>query len=402
LDDSRHLLDTLPCGYIIFDDRGEIHYANKTLLDMVGRLEIEGTGIEELLTVPSRIFYQTHLFPLLAMKGVVSEIFLTLQASDGSRVPVMLNGKREDTGNGMRSICTVSTVWERQKYEKELIASRQQYQKAHEDNQVLKELTARLQDQQQELDRKIVELSRRKQEYLQLGKVLMHDMQEPIRKIGFYFDKVLSGFSQQAGSTSDQMLVKISKSVARLRQLINSAQRFVASEDEGGPVTLLSTEKLIRDAADEFITLTGIDDFELQIEGSVSFEGRGPVFTTLIFELISNAVRFRKKDMPLIISVRSLIVQENSFLLTADKYHYTDHVQIEFGDNGVGFEQRFATYIFGLFNKLESDGDGVGLGLALCEQIVSRHHGKISARSAVGSGSKFTIVLPVVQPKQPV
>jgi sigma-B regulation protein RsbU (phosphoserine phosphatase) len=394
----EHLLDTLPCGYIIFDDRGVIEYANKTLLETVGYTagDMTGMAIERILTVSSRIFYQTHLFPLLSMQGAVSEIFLTLKSSGGTHIPVMLHGKREDIGSGMRSICTVSTVWERKKYEKQLIESRQAYQKALEDNIVLQGLAGRLQTEQQKLDRKVVEATRRKHEYLQLGKVLMHDLQEPVRKIGYYFDRILSTQGTGAHSENEGMLAKISKSVARLRHLTDSIQRFVASEDDLDEVTALTTEQVI---AKDFRTVTGITDFNIQIEGSVSFEGRPTLFAALFYELITNAVRFRKPDTPLIVNARSLIVQENAFQGTVDKYLYTDHVQIEFSDNGTGFDQRFASYIFGLFNKIEGDTEGVGLGLALCEQIIGRHHGRLSARSVPGGGTTFTILLPVIQPK---
>ena len=325
-----HLLDTLPCGYVIFDDRGAIEYANKTLLATVGytAAELKGMAIEQILTVSSRIFYQTHLFPLLSMKGAVSEIFLTLKSSGGARIPVMLCGKREDLGSGMRSVCTVSTVLERQKYEKQLIESRRAYQKALEDNLVLQQLAGRLQDQQQKLDHKIVEATRRKHEYLQLGKVLMHDLQEPVRKIGYYFDRVLSEQGTDPDSENHRMLAKISKSVARLRQLTDSVQRFVTSEDNQNQVTALTTEQVANEAAADFKTVTGITDFELQIEGSVGFQGRPALFATLFF----------------------------------------------------------ASYIFGLFNKIEGGTDGVGLGLALCEQIIGRHRGRISARSGSRSG----------------
>lgn len=119
----------------------------------------------------------------------------------------------------------------------------------------------------------------------------------------------------------------------------------------------------------------------------------------MFYELIANAVRFQKFDVRPAIRVRSLIVEENTFQGTANKYRYTDHVQIEFSDNGVGFKPEHSTYVFGLFNKLDSKSEGVGLGLSLCEQIVSRHHGKITARSTPDQGTTFMILLPLVQPK---
>ena len=91
--DADELLDTAPVGLLSFDDDGRITLVNRTLLDLLGHApgELEGRSVESILTVAGRIFYQTHLFPLLRLSGLVEEVYVSLRARDGADVPVLLN-----------------------------------------------------------------------------------------------------------------------------------------------------------------------------------------------------------------------------------------------------------------------------------------------------------------------
>lgn len=400
MNQADHILEVLPAGCIIFDDHGQIQYANPAFCEIlaVSPTELSGWNFTKVLSVPSQIFYQTHLFPLLKLEGKAKEIFLTLKSTDGSRIPVVMNVKREAGPDSNRNICVVITIWERQKYEQELVSTKSSLQTAANDNQDLQELAAQLQQQKQVLDRKVVELTKRKQEYAQLSKVLMHDLQEPMRKIGFFFDRVLS---DQNGTASGQDLVSLNKIkglIARLRNLTDSIQRFVYYESANDGISALSIKELIDYAKSEVNIKMGKTDFEILIESEVEFQGRNTDMQSLFYELVSNAVRFRRPDVPLAIKVRCSVIEENSFQGTLNEYWYTDHLQIEFSDNGIGFDPEHGSYIFGLFNKLGKNSEGVGLGLSLCHQIVSRHYGKITAQSQTGKGATFFILLPLVQP----
>jgi sigma-B regulation protein RsbU (phosphoserine phosphatase) len=90
------ILDTMPGGFLSFADDGRIIAANQTLLELVGltKQDIAGQHLEKILTVASRIFHQTHFFPLLKMSGRADEIYLSLSSASGEEVPVLVNGVR--------------------------------------------------------------------------------------------------------------------------------------------------------------------------------------------------------------------------------------------------------------------------------------------------------------------
>jgi len=90
------LLNRAPCGIMSFTDDGHVVQVNATLLELLGYEEDElvGRHVESLLPVASRIFYQTHLFPLLKLHDQVNEVYFSLRASNGAESPVLVNAVR--------------------------------------------------------------------------------------------------------------------------------------------------------------------------------------------------------------------------------------------------------------------------------------------------------------------
>ncbi|MBA4058176.1 MAG: hybrid sensor histidine kinase/response regulator, partial [Marivirga sp.] len=116
----------------------------------------------------------------------------------------------------------------------------------------------------------------------------------------------------------------------------------------------------------------------------------------LFQNLISNAIKYRKKDVPVKIEIRSEIGRG---LNGHDKNPVNKYCRILVKDNGIGFDQKYAEEIFGMFRRLQHSGDyaGTGVGLALCKKITELHNGFISARSKVNDGSTFIVSLPFRQ-----
>src|SRR5687768_5566637 len=118
--DVEDMLDTAPCGFISFADDGTILRVNTTLLELLdyGRDELVGRHVEHILTTGTRIFYQTHWFPLLRLQGSAEEIFLMLRSKAGDEVGVLVNAVRRDRAPAEYD-CVIMRVRERQKYEGE-------------------------------------------------------------------------------------------------------------------------------------------------------------------------------------------------------------------------------------------------------------------------------------------
>ena len=112
-------LDSAPCGYIAFGDDSRITAVNNTLLERLGymREDLVGRHVETILAVGSRIFYQTHLFPLVKLHGRAQEIFLLLRTLGGADVGVLCNAVRTERDGVATTACVFMEVQERRKYE---------------------------------------------------------------------------------------------------------------------------------------------------------------------------------------------------------------------------------------------------------------------------------------------
>ena len=117
----------------------------------------------------------------------------------------------------------------------------------------------------------------------------------------------------------------------------------------------------------------------------------------LFHNLISNALKYSKKNIDPVITIHSEIspaVNGNG-----NKEPNIKYCRIFIEDNGIGFDQKYSEQIFGMFKRLHlnTEFEGTGIGLALCKKIVEKHNGYISARSKVNEGSTFIISLPLDQ-----
>ena len=150
-------------------------------------------------------------------------------------------------------------------------------------------------------------------------------------------------------------------------------------------------------------------ELELKIEetnASISagrmplMEGIPSQIQQLFTNLLGNAIKFRQPDQAPEIRISYEVasdVDKQFHNLNKDRTYYKIIVK----DNGIGFEQEYATRIFQIFQRLhgKSEYPGSGIGLAICKKIVDNHQGKIFAESQIGQGARFTIILPESQPR---
>lgn len=163
------LLDTAPCGFLSFADDGTIVAVNATLAALLEcePYQLEGAAIASILPIASRIFYQTHFFPLLKLHGKVEEIYLLLRSQQGGDVPVLINGIRQEQAGSFVNNCIFVPIHQRIQYEEELLQARKVAEAAthaqNEANIALKQAQAALELKQIEL----LELNARLEEQVQ-------------------------------------------------------------------------------------------------------------------------------------------------------------------------------------------------------------------------------------------
>ena len=227
-----------------------------------------------------------------------------------------------------------------------------------------------------------------------------HEFQEPLRKI-IIFSKLL----QQSGSAfppekTKEYLGKIEDASIRMTKLINDTLNFAS---------VTNHEKLL-EKTDLNVILTNIlFDFDLLIteKNAKIISEELPVIDAvpfqmnqLFYDLIYNALKFSRPDVPPLIHISCGKIPEADLRLYPNLISGLEYVGIKFKDNGIGFDQKYAKQIFTLFQRLNTMGDypGTGVGLALCKKIVDHYHGDISARGKENKGAEFLVILPVKQP----
>ncbi len=118
-------------------------------------------------------------------------------------------------------------------------------------------------------------------------------------------------------------------------------------------------------------------------------------FRQVFFNLLNNSLKFSKTDIPPVISISCTEVSPKE----AEKYKLAgnqDYININFSDNGIGFDNNYAEKIFQMFERLHSTSeyDGTGIGLAVCKKIAEKHKGTITATGTPGIGASFSVIIP--------
>lgn len=384
-------INKTPCYIVSFLDNGDIRNINSQFLEALEYTASEVVGKKkfiQLLTPGSRIFFQTHLFPIVKINGQEQEIFLTFRTANSSDLPVLLNMSADQNGEIHAAGILIS---KRNTYDNALLEAKHAAEKALKENVELGLLRSRLEKNQNLLEIQLQNLTRINKENEEVNKLLSHDLQEPFRKIG-----LISTFIQEelGPVLSDQkipeFLEKISNLSSKSRNLLVKIQKYHSLHlaEVKSKVDLQITLHNALEAAR--IQEVDIDLSSLLV---TEVEGDPRYLKQLFVELFENSDKFRSDLRPLRISISSERITRNIYRATEKKYKYGQFVRIAVTDNGTGFDNKHASLAFQLLQKLHQH-PGDGLGLAFCKKIVELHHGEIGIRSLKEVGTIVIITLP--------
>lgn len=361
----RHLLETLNESISSADENSCYTYVNDRFCELLGyeRESIIGRPIMDFVHESSREVFEQQRAQRRA--GGARQYEIAWKANDGHPVHTLVSpGPVFDAeGNFKGSIAAMTDIRERKR-------------------------------QEAELRRKAEALEQSNRELEQFAFVASHDLQEPLRKVQAFGDRLEQQFSDGLGDRGQDYLGRMRSAAARMQILINDLLTFSRISTKGaGPVsTDLNT-----------VVEQVIGDLEIRIAetgGEVHTSGL-PVITAdrsqmgqLFQNLIGNALKYRREEVTPMVQISSGPIDNEETGLDPTRGPYC---RIEVADNGLGFESKFAEKIFGIFQRLHGRGhyEGTGVGLAVCKKICERHDGSISAASELGKGSVFVVTLPI-------
>ena len=355
------LLDEAPCGFFAVSDDGRVMAANATLGRLLGTpaAAIVGKHVDSLFASASRIFYQTHIFPMLKLEARVQEIYVSLRDSEGGEVPVMLNGARIQRYGSPVSDFIVVPMRRRNQYETEILAAR----KAAED------------------------ATRAKDDFLA---VVSHELRTPLNSISGWAHMLTTGtLDDPTRERAIQAIVRNARLQTKLIDDILDFARITSGKLrlDVAPVDLL---RVVENAIEGVAPAAAAKSIQLErvIEPGVGVvSGDADRLQQVLWNLLTNAVKFTPEGGR--VEVRLA--------------HSRTAAEITVTDTGRGIPPSFLPYVFDRFRQADDQGvrkeGGLGLGMSITRHLVELHGGSVGAASpGEGKGSTFTVRLPLTSP----
>lgn len=258
------------------------------------------------------------------------------------------------------------------------LEARRRASEAEEGRRILEELTQKLERSNRELQ--------------DFAFIASHDLQEPLRKIQAFGERLKLRYHEKLGDEGQDFLERMQSAVYRMQAMINGLLAYSRVTTQAMPHVTVDLSKIAAEV---------ISDLEIRIEKTNARVelGQLPVIEADILQmrqlfqnLIGNALKFHRAGIPPHVKIYSQPLEMQDLA-------ENEIVQILVEDNGIGFDVQSLNRIFQPFQRLvgRSEFEGSGIGLAICRKIIERHRGGIAAHSRSGEGSTFIITLPVKQ-----
>ena len=382
---TRSITDSLGEGLYAVDVSGRATFVNPAAEKMLGYTaeQMAGKDVHELIHFkhPDSSDFPRDSCPLLSVIRTGDPVTVDEDAfirSDGSTFPVSY---------------TSSPTYEDGRITGAVVAFRDETERKAAEAAVRRyseELERLVAERTAELEQANSQLLVSNRELQDFASVASHDLQEPLRKIQAFGDRLVAKVGPTLGVEGQDYLYRMRNAAGRMQALICDLLAFSRVTTKAQPFAPIDLAQIVRDV---------LSDLETTIEQTGGKVAVGPLpqldadamqMRQLFQNLFGNALKFHKPGVAPLVKL---------YAETDDATDARGTLRLIVEDNGIGFDEKYLDRIFNVFQRLHGRGtyEGTGIGLAVCRKIAERHGGSITARSTPGVGSTFVVTLPLKQ-----
>jgi PAS domain S-box-containing protein len=352
---ASEILDTMADALFVIDAEARVRVINDAVHTLFGYTESEILG--------KTIDTFEYVDPEASISRTLRDMLRRAPIRDEERVFRRNGGERIDVS------ISVSPLHERDMEGGAVLIARDIRGRKHAEEE-LRAFTVKLQQSNRELE--------------DFAYVASHDLQEPLRKIQAFGDRLRARYAEALTTEGIDYLNRMQSAAGRMASLINDLLVFSRITTKAQPFAPVDLGVIAREV---------VHDLEVRIHqsGGEVVVGELPIVDAdalqmrqLLQNLVGNGLKFHKPGVPPRVEV------------SGDS---NGNAQIVVSDNGIGFDEKYGERIFTMFERLHGRAvyEGTGIGLAICRKIAQRHGGDIRAQSSPGEGARFVVTLPVRQ-----
>jgi signal transduction histidine kinase len=237
----------------------------------------------------------------------------------------------------------------------------------------------------------LARLEQSNKELQDFAHVASHDLQEPLRKVQAFGDRLKSKCMDILGAEGRDYLERMQNAAARMSTLINDLLVFSRVTTKAQPFVPVDLAVVTREVLSDLEVRIEQTGGRVEVRDLPTLDADPVQMRQLLQNLIGNALKFHRKDVPPIVQISGELVNGTPGAVL--------RCRLVVEDNGIGIEEKYVDRLFNVFQRLHTrtEYEGTGIGLAVCRKIAERHGGTVLVESRPGEGSRFVVTLPARQ-----
>ncbi|HVG40385.1 MAG TPA: ATP-binding protein [Chitinophagaceae bacterium] len=364
----RMFIEKMTEGAVTLNREGLILFCNSQFATLVNmpHSKVIGLSFDEFIAPENKEYY-SQLFAGCWKADCKGEVLLR---SGNNTTPVQLSLNTLDLDEGI-SLSIILT---------DLTLQKESQRQLRQNNAQLEDINKALEESNHDLQ--------------QFASVASHDLQEPLRKIQI-FSNLMQERENMLTPESKKYLSKIIESSGRMKTLIIDILNYSRLSANYLQQECVDLNEMVKELLDDFELIVADKNATFHIDKLPCIDVNRGQIRQVFQNIISNALKFSKKDVAPLITIRYKRIREKSF--TAVEQSDGPYCLLRIRDNGIGFDEKYVNNIFALFERLNAKDkyEGTGIGLAIAKKIIDKHNGLITAKSKEDEGSEFCIILPI-------